>query len=323
MTASVAGAAQQIGATVVTKTTVADGVVQLRLRPQDGAHFARWLPGAHIDVMLPGGALRQYSLHSDPTAADEYLISVLYEPDGRGGSRAVHDDVQVGQKLAISEPRNHFELTSARSYLFIAGGIGITPILPMVRSVAVRRLPWRLVYGGRTRTSMAYLDEVLAQPGGRVDIYPQDETGMLDVLGILNDSSAGDAIYCCGPAGLLEAVEQHCKNDQAERLHVERFAASAQFLDQADDQEFELVLNRTGVTLTIPPDRTAMDVISEQTSLSPFSCGVGSCGTCEVAVLEGTPDHRDSILSAKERAANQIMHICVGRSQTPRLVIDL
>jgi cytochrome P450/ferredoxin-NADP reductase len=309
--------AVQVGA----KTQVSDGVVTLTLRTPDGSTLPAWQPGAHVDLILGGAPTRQYSLCGDPTARHEYRIGILRDPDGRGGSRYVHDRLQEGDTVRIRGPRNNFPLTMSPRYLFVAGGIGITPLLPMIRAVDAAGGDWRLVYGGRGRDSMAFLDE-LAAYGERVSVRPQDETGLLDLDALLGTPEPDTLVYCCGPEALLAAVEQRCDGWPAGALHIERFAPKPQGAP-VRSEAFEVVLQRSDLTLTVSPDRSILSVVEQAGVGVLSSCAEGTCGTCEVAVLAGEPDHRDSVLSEAERRADDCMMICVSRSCGPRLVLDL
>jgi len=304
-----------------------DGVVSLTLRAEaDGQELPAWEPGAHLEVVLPSGLIRHYSLCGPVEDRDRYRIAVLREPASRGGSVEVHDRVTPGTRLHVTGPRNHFGLEAADHYLFIAGGIGITPILPMIARAEAAGVPWKLVYGGRQASSMAFVDEITARTGGKVELLAEDEVGRPDLPAVLGEVPVGGRVYCCGPEGLLGAVEAECaKRGLSGFLHVERFAAGA--LAAADDGSgsagFEVRLARSGTTVTVPPDRSILEVVREVLPGVPSSCEEGICGTCETPVLEGVPDHRDHIMSAAERASNATMMICVGRALSDRLVLDL
>jgi ferredoxin-NADP reductase len=250
-----------------------------------------------------------------------WRVGVLREPESRGTSSHVHDRLQPGDVVRVRGPRNNFPLVDSPRYLFVAGGIGITPILPMIRAAEAAGADWRLVYGGRRRASMAFLDE-LGRYGDRVTVCPQDEVGLLDLAALLGTPQEGTRVYCCGPEPLLAAVEQRCASWPAGSLHVERFSARP-LTEPVRSEAFEVVLERSELTLTVPPDRSILSVVEEAGAGVLSSCAEGTCGTCETAVLEGVPDHRDSVLSAEERAANRCMMICVSRSSGPRLVLDL
>ncbi|WP_306336183.1 PDR/VanB family oxidoreductase [Streptomyces sp. KL118A] len=303
-------------------TWEAQGVLSVELVHPDGKPLPAWEPGAHLDVLV-GGQVRQYSLCGDPRDAASYRIGVLNEPSSRGGSRYVHTQLRPGQRVTVSEPRNHFALEDAPGYVFVAGGIGITPVLAMAREAARRGTPWRLVYGGRTRDSMAFTEE-LAALGGVLTLVPQDELGHIDLADALGGGDRGlpegTLVYCCGPEPLLAAVEAACP---AERLRVERFAAPA-VERSGDDAAFEVECRRSGVTLSVGPD-TSVLAAAEAAGLSVHSsCRDGICGSCETRVLDGTPDHRDFLLSEAEHAANASMMICVSRCASGRrLVLDL
>ncbi|KAF0965609.1 PDR/VanB family oxidoreductase [Rhodococcus sp. T7] len=307
-----------------------DGVLSLTLDRPDGASLPEWEPGAHIDLVLPSGTIRQYSLCGDPTDKTSYRIAVLKENEGRGGSREIHDTVRVGDLLAVRGPRNLFPLEQAAHYVLIAGGIGVTPILAMARQLTRENASWSALYGGRSRASMAFADELHAL--GDVTIYPTDEYGNLDLEAALSDVPPGTAVYCCGPEGLLQATKSTCERLLGESaMHFERFGAPAVGADPAaaaeasegqSPEEFEVELRRTGCTLKVPADRTLLDVVLEANPDILYSCEDGFCGSCETRVLDGIPEHHDSILSEADREKGETMMICVGRSRTPKLVLD-
>ncbi|RSM44611.1 oxidoreductase [Amycolatopsis balhimycina DSM 5908] len=296
------------------KEKLADGVVRLTLRAPGGEPLPSWEPGAHVDLLLPG-LVRQYSLCGDPGDTSVYQVAVLREPDGRGGSAYVHDALADGDRVEVDGPRNHFALVDAERYLFIAGGIGITPILPMLDRVARSGRDWQLVYGGRTRASMAFTSD-LASYGDRVRFRPQDEQGLLDLPTLLATADPGTAVYCCGPEPLLAAVEAL----EPGNLHVERFTAQ---LDDGPRTAFEVELAGSGRVLPVPADRSILEVVEEAGVTVLSSCREGTCGTCETGVLGGEPDHRDSVLTEAERLENEVMMLCVSRACSPRLVLDL
>ncbi|MEU3612330.1 PDR/VanB family oxidoreductase [Streptomyces sp. NPDC006872] len=305
---------------VVERSEAADGVAVLTLRRPDGEPLPQWQPGAHIDLLLGGGLVRNYSLCGAPGDRTAWRIGVLRVPDGRGGSAYVHDKLHVGTQVRVRGPRNRFALRPARRYLFIAGGIGITPVLPMLAAVEAAGAQWRLLYGGRSLSSMAFLDE-LAGYGDAVAVHPQDRHGLLDLDSHLGVPDPDTLVYCCGPEPLLAAVEERCREWPAEALQVERFQAQAQ--ETGSGNALEVVLDRTGITVQVPPERSVLDAVREAGVAALSSCAEGICGTCETEVLDGEPDHRDSVLSAEERESNEIMMICVSRSRGPRLVLDL
>lgn len=312
-----------ISVRVEDRRSLADGhVAELRLGAAGEESLPDWTPGSHIDLVLPSGVIRQYSLCGDPHDAT-YTVAVLREPASRGGSVEVHDHVNIGDTIMLRGPRNHFPLVPAEHYVFIAGGIGITPLLAMARAVSAEGGSWELHYGGRSRSQMAYLDATAALTGGRVTIYPQDEVGLIPVRAILQSATSGSAVYTCGPEPLLVTVEQHGA-DAGLPVHLERFGpSSAPATPVGENTEFTVTLQRSARTLPVPADTRLIDVVREVLPMVPFSCEEGYCGSCETVVLEGVPDHRDSVLSDAERESNTCMMICVGRSKTPQLVLDL
>ena len=308
-------------AQVQAKDPVAEGVVALTLREAFGDPLQAWDPGAHVDLIIEGVATRQYSLCGPLQEQHSYRLGILRDPNGSGGSLYVHDTLQVGDLVRIRGPRNNFSLVASPHYLFIAGGIGITPMLPMIQAAVAEGANWRLVYGGRQRSSMAFLDE-LAIHGEKVTIWPQDERGFLPLTDLLGTPQPDTKVYCCGPEPLLNAVEQACADWPAGSLHVERFVAKP-LTEPVLAEAFDVELQRSGMTLTVPVDRSILSVVEEAGVSVLSSCGEGTCGTCETPVLDGTPDHRDSVLDAQQRTANDCMMICVSRSCTSRLVLDL
>ncbi|GAA2572614.1 PDR/VanB family oxidoreductase [Streptomyces roseoviolaceus] len=299
------------------RESAADGVLALTLRHPLGEPLPDWEPGAHIDVVLGPGLERQYSLCGDPADRSAWRIAVLREPDGRGGSAHVHEQVGPGAKVRVRGPRNNFSLEPAPRYRFVAGGIGITPILPMLAAAEASGAEWTLLYGGRTRRSMAFGEE-LGRYGDRVTIAPEDETGLLDLPSVLDDVPEGTLVYCCGPGPLLDAVEARSPSGV---LRVERFRPKER--ETGGDTEFEVELAQSGRTLTVAPDVSVLDTVRAAGIEVLYSCAEGTCGTCETDVLEGEPDHRDSVLTDDERAAGETMLICVSRCRGKRLVLDL
>ncbi|MFJ8629992.1 PDR/VanB family oxidoreductase [Streptomyces sp. NPDC093568] len=295
----------------------ADGVLALTLCHPLGERLPAWEPGAHIDVVLGPGLERQYSLCGDPADRTRWRLAVLREPDGRGGSAHVHEQLGQGDKVRVRGPRNHFRLESAPRYRFVAGGIGITPIMPMLAAAEAAGAEWTLLYGGRTRQSMAFTEE-LGRYGDRVTVAPQEEVGLLDLASVLDGVPDGTLVYCCGPGPLLDAVEERCP---AGVLRVERFQAKEKPV--GEDGEFEVELARSGLTLTVAPGVSVLDTVRSAGIEVLYSCTEGTCGTCETDVLDGTPDHRDSVLTSEEQESGETMMICVSRCRGPRLVLDL
>ena len=320
-TATMVDDERQLEATVVARVDAASDVVLLTLGAQDGAPLPVWTPGAHIDVHLDGDIVRQYSLCGDPTDRSTYTIGVLDAPAGRGGSRHIHQSLHVGDGVRISEPRNHFELIDAARYLFIAGGIGITPIAAMLRKAQEAGTPWTLIYGGRTLASMALREEFTAY-GEQVALWPQDTHGLLDLPTILGAAGDQTAIYACGPEPLLAAIEAITDTTgNSAALHLERFAPKDN--SGAIDTAFHIELAQTGRVIPVPADATVIDVLAEAGIHILSSCREGTCGTCETPVLDGVVDHRDSVLTREEQDNNDCMMVCVSRSKCPRLVLDV
>ncbi|MEU6020751.1 PDR/VanB family oxidoreductase [Micromonospora sp. NPDC047134] len=308
---------------VTAREQVADEVVAITLARPDGGPVPQWTPGAHLDLLLGPDLVRQYSLCGDPADRSGLRIAVQRELQGRGGSLLVHDRLTPGATVAVHGPRNNFPLVAAGRYLFIAGGIGITPIGPMVAAADAAGADWQLVYGGRSRATMAFADSLQKKYGDRVRLCPQDETGLLDLPALLGPPEAG-LVYCCGPETLIKAVEEHCSGWPPGSLHVERFtpATSAGKVGEVDTA-VEVELTLSGRTLTVPAGVPILQAVEEAGVQVLSSCREGTCGTCETPVLAGVPDHRDSLLTEQERAAGDTMMICVSRARTPRLVLEL
>ncbi|MBD0420033.1 oxidoreductase [Streptomyces sp. TRM S81-3] len=293
---------------------IADGVVRVRL---EGHDLPRWEPGAHLDVVLPSGLVRQYSLCGDPEDTSSYTVATRLVEDGRGGSREMHEQVQEGTELEVRGPRNRFPLVEAPSYVFVAGGIGITPVLPMLRALP-EGTEWRLLYCGRTRASMPFLEEVRKLDPGqeRITVVPEDEDGRPGLDAFLADVPEDAAVYCCGPEGLMTAVEERLPKGAA--LHLERFAPRTA---AGGDGEFEVELRRSGRTLTVAAGSSVLAAVRAELPNTPYSCEQGWCGTCQQRVLEGEIDHRDELLTDSERGDSML--ICVSRARGERLVLDM
>ncbi|MER7166840.1 PDR/VanB family oxidoreductase [Micromonospora sp. NPDC000207] len=312
--------ARRLRLRVAAKRTVADGVVALELVDAEGARLPDWTPGAHVDLVLPSGHTRQYSLCGDRWDAYRYRVAVLREPDGRGGSAYVHDVLRVGDRVGVGAPRNNFPLVPAGRYLFVAGGIGVTPLLPMVHQAQSVGADWHLLYAGRSRRTMAFLDE-LAGHGDRVEVCATDERGRPELTGRLRVVDAGRRVYCCGPAGMIDAVAAACAHWPPYTLRTERFAGRE--VAPVRDEPFEVVLARSGARLRVSPGTTVLDALRTVGVDLLSSCREGTCGTCETGVVRGEVDHRDALLTDEERAAGDLMYPCVSRSRGDRLVLDL
>jgi ferredoxin-NADP reductase len=307
---------------VARRSTGAEGVVVLDLRSTDGADLPGWSAGAHIDLRLGDGLIRQYSLCGNPADRSVWRVAVLREPESRGGSAHVHDALLEDTEVEVRGPRNHFALVPAPHYLFVAGGIGITPILPMIDAAEAAGATWELHYGGRSRRSMAFLESLEEVTGQQVTLHPQDEVGLIDLDGLLGTPRPGTLVYCCGPEPLLQAVEQRCAAWPEGSLHLERFAPK-DVGEPVLTGAFEVELALSGLSLTVPPEKSVLQTVEEAGISVLSSCTEGTCGTCETTVLSGEVDHRDSLLTPAEQAANDTMFICVSRAACPKLVLEL
>ncbi len=301
---------------------VADGVLEIALVGIDGNPLPAWEPGAHLDLRLPNELVRQYSLTSDPADTSVYRVAVLREPDGRGGSEYIHTRLAKGDVMECRGPRNNFAFAPAPAYRFVAGGIGITPLLAMLEAAERMGAAWSLTYLGRTAASMAWAEDLRQRYPGKVEVRPDDVHGRPDLATILADLGPGEQVYACGPAGLLDAVVAHLGVAAEGTLHLERFAPADAEALQAEGEAFTVTLDRSGLELVIPAGKSILDVMEELGLPVISSCREGTCGTCETAVLAGQVEHRDSILSDSERAANDTMMICCSRGIGRGLVID-
>lgn len=300
---------------------VADRVRRLVLRDPRGRRLPDWTPGSHIDVVLPDHTTRQYSLCGDRWDTFSYQIAVLREPNGRGGSAYIHDTLRVGQLIGIGGPRNHFAMVPAQRYLFIAGGIGITPLLPMIEQAKMLGIEWSLHYGGRSLTSMAFAQR-LARHGNCVRLWPRDANGRLPLASAIAQAPAGTKVYCCGPPGLLAAVETLSTALPTGSLRIERFVAPVH-PSAVRSTPFEVHLQRSGLTVSVAPDTSVLDALGSVGVTVLSSCRRGVCGTCATDVISGVPDHRDAVLRDDERAKGDTMMPCVSRACSDRLVLDL
>ncbi|WP_027554272.1 PDR/VanB family oxidoreductase [Bradyrhizobium sp. Cp5.3] len=303
------------------KELVAEGICKLRLVDPRCVRLPDWAPGAHIDLNLSNGLTRQYSLCGNRWDAMAYEIAVLLEPNSRGGSEFIHRQLQVGDLVQMGGPRNNFRLVPADHYLFVAGGIGITPLLPMIEQAAMMEVPWTLLYGGRRLSSMAFLDRLRPQ-GDRAVIASRETQGRFDLAAAVSNLPPGAKVYCCGPTSMVDALEQICNVLPPGSLRRERFFAKIH-PGPVRSTAYEVELARSGKVLTVEPGESVLDVVLKAGAPLLASCREGLCGTCETAVLCGVPDHRDSILSDAERERNASFYPCVSRSASDRLVIDL
>ena len=299
-------------------------VITLELRAIGGGELPPFEPGSHLDLHLPNGLVRQYSLINDWRERDRYVIGVGRAADSRGGSEFVHTAIRAGMQLKISAPRNNFPLDpDATDSLFIAGGIGITPIMAMIRWCAANRKDWRLIYAARSRQRAAFYEELCALGGDRVRFHFDDECGrVLDANQAISDWAEGQRIYCCGPDPLMNAVKTSTAHLPSGAVRFEWFTVPETDENLSSDS-FEVELARSNMKLAVPGDKSILEVLEENGFDIPFSCREGLCGTCVTNVCSGEPDHRDYVLSDEERESGKVMTVCCSRSRSPLLVLDL
>jgi len=319
---------------VLGRETVADRVDAFTLGRPDGGALPAWTPGSHIDLTLPGGLIRQYSLCSDSADSVTWRVAVLYELDGRGGSVAAHKHLQVGARVHADGPRDNFgfradraetvesaetgESAESADVFFIAGGIGITPILPMVRAADAAGVDWRLLYLGRSRESMSFLGELEAY-GDRVTVHPSNDRGRIYLASAVTSTGLDTPqIFACVPERMLDALTECCPDGS---LHVERFTGNGTGAEVTDTSF--IVETNDGTEIAVAADETILAAMTRCGVPALNSCQEGICGTCETVVLGGVPLHRDEVLSDDERDSNETMMICVSRSVGERLVLDL
>jgi ferredoxin-NADP reductase len=299
----------------------AEDVLTFGLHEADGRSLEPFAPGAHIEVQIPGGPVRQYSLCGSVVASGTYTIAVKKEAESRGGSTGMHERISVGALLSIGGPRNHFPLAPGKHpNVFIAGGIGITPITAMITELHEQKLDWTLHYCARSERHAVFYRELAKLSDGRVHTY-FSEKPILDVDALIGGQSSDTHIYCCGPKPLMDAVARATSSWPQKQVHFEWFTAPAN--DVGPNTSFEIELAGSGVVLTVPPDRTILQVLRENGYHVNSACEEGLCGTCETVVISGEPDHRDTVLSAEERATNNTMMVCVSRAKGSRLVLNL
>lgn len=313
---------------VVERTALADDIVAFDLASPNGRDLPAWTPGSHLDVILPdadgtGPVERQYSLCGDTAERGRWRIAVLRETGGRGGSVRVHDELAVGTRVRVRGPRNHFpfEVSPGTRYQFVAGGIGITAIRAMVAAAEAAGAEWELDYAGRSRSHMAFAEELAEAYGERVRIHPGDEGARLDIDALAASVDERTAVFACGPKRMLDALDAGVDERW---LHVERFEAK-EFGAPVWPDPFEVELAMSGDVVVVAPEQSVLDAIREQSpdTLVLSSCRRGTCGTCEVPVLEGDIEHRDSVLTPIEQRDSTVMMVCVSRAACERIVLDL
>lgn len=301
-------------------TREAPNILSYELRPFEYEELPVFTAGAHIDLTLPNGLMRSYSLINPQRERHRYVIAVQKDRASRGGSTWIHENLRVADILTVNGPRNHFALDeSAKKSIFIAGGIGITPILSMIERLSVIRRDWELVYCSRTRCDTAFLETLEKKPQVRFNFDEEPGGKMLDITALVKAVPEYAHLYCCGPLPMLEAFKEAVKDLPTERVHVEYFTAKEA---PAVEGGFKVVLAKSGREFTVLPGKTILDTLRESGYDVPYSCGQGVCGTCETEVVEGIPDHRDLILSDNERASNKRMMICCSGSKSEKLVLE-
>lgn len=313
---------------VVTRLThEAQDVLGLELRSKDGRELPAFTAGAHIDLHLPGNICRQYSLSNSPLERDRYVLGVGLAAASRGGSTFVHQKLAEGDEIEVSEPRALFGIdANATEHVFVAGGIGITPILSMVRWCEANQKPWKLLYCVRTRARAAYA-WTLAPHGERVKLHVDQEANAVppDLAAWLSSAGEGAHVYCCGPEGLMNAVGNMAAEVGMPKsaTHFERFAPPEATEPAAPAGSFTVMLNRSGKIITVAPEQSMLEALEAAGESLPFSCREGMCRSCELPMLEGEADHRDYVLSDEERDAHQCILPCVSRARGERIVVDL
>ena len=316
----------QLTVKVLRRTQEAEGIVAFELGRPDGAALPAFSAGSHIDVQLPGGVTRQYSLCNDAAEQHRYRIAVLRDPASRGGSNAMHDTVKEGDTLTISEPRNHFPLVHAGKTLLFAGGIGVTPLLCMAQRLAAVGADFEMHYSTRSPERTAFRQEIAGSPfAARVQFHHDDGEAAqkLDLARVLGQPAPGTHLYVCGPTGYIDFVVNTAKGLgwPAEQIHLEYFGAAAQ--DTSGDRAFQVKVASSGATYDIPAGETVVQALGKHGIEIMVSCEQGVCGTCITRVLEGECDHRDMYFTDEEKAKNDQFTPCCSRAKTPLLVLDL
>lgn len=303
----------------------AQDIVSFEFVAADGGALPVFTAGAHIDFLLPGERVRSYSLVNDPVETHRYVVAVLREREGRGGSAWLHDHPRVGVELLVRPPVNDFALVEdAPESVFIAGGIGITPFLAMARQLQRQGRAWHLHHAVRSPGHAAFANELQALDGGqgRVTLHAgaTEQAQRLDIARLVASARIGAHLYCCGPARMIDAFQAACASRPASHVHVERFAASSA---AAIDGGFELVLQRSGRRIPVAPGKTILDALLDNAVQVQYACSAGVCGTCMTGVVEGEPDHRDEYLTDEEKRENRHIMICCSGARSATLVLDL
>ena len=313
-----------LSALVHTLRHEAEGIISVELRPWGDTVLTPFEAGSHIDLHLPNGLVRSYSLLNAPSDQGRYVVGILRDRASRGGSRYVHEQLRVGTQLQISQPRNNFALDTRASHsVLVAGGIGITPIYCMFRQLLALGRSAELIYCARSRAEAALVDEISGL-GAKVLYHFNDEKGGLpDLASYLAGRPADTHFYCCGPTPMLDAFEQTCERLGYPHAHIERFTAAEVAASEDAQDSYSVELSKSGKTVSVEPGLNLLDVLLEAGCDIEYSCREGVCGSCETRVLEGDVDHRDGVLTKAERAANKSMMVCVSGCKSRRLVLDL
>lgn len=317
--------AEVLKVVVTRRTDEANGIVSLELRATDASPLPCFTPGSHIDLFLPNGLVRQYSLVNDCEERDRYLIAVSHAEKGRGGSSFVHSALGAGSTITIGTPRNNFALRDDHNrFFFIAGGIGITPILSMIRYCNRNGFDWNLLYLARSRGHAAFLTELAQYGDDRVRVHFDDEAGgCFDMSGCRDLIPDGVPIYCCGPGPMMQAVTDYSERHPTNPVFLEWFAPPKESAVRAPNGAFDVKLNRSGEVFRVEEGETILDVLERNGHQMPCACREGMCRTCETTVIEGAPDHRDYVLTKAEREEGRTMMICVSRAKGSTLVLDI
>ncbi len=313
-------------ARIIAIELAAEDILSFTLRPLDSTLPDQIDPGSHVDVQLPNGMMRSYSLSNGLEHKRGYRLTVARDANSRGGSTYMHDHLRVGQIVEISKPRNNFHLAEdAALSVFFAGGIGVTPFIPMITRLNLIGRAWRIYYCTRNQERAALVDELMqleAEGTGTLVSHYDDVAGLFDLQGTLRSLPADTHVYCCGPKGMLDAFRTGAGDVgiPGHQVHFEYFSAD---VDNATEGGFVVVLNQSGREFTVNPGQTLLKALVEQGVNIPYSCEEGICGACETRVIDGTPDHRDMVLSEDEKKANRTMMVCCSGSKSDRLVLDL
>jgi ferredoxin-NADP reductase len=302
----------------------AEGIASYEFVSADDASLPAFTAGAHIDLHLPHGMVRSYSLVNAPSDGGRYVVAVQHDAEGQGGSAWMHTAPRVGDRLRATPPSNDFALAEDAAHsVFIAGGIGITPVMSMLRRLRELGRPWRLHYASRSPRETAYADALRAMAGDGREVgfcFGSSRIDRLDLAGIVRDAAPGTHLYCCGPARMIDAFISACATRPAHTVHFERFAATS---EAATEGGYDVVLQRSGHRFTVAPGKTILDTLLDHAVDVPYACTAGVCGTCRTQLVSGEPDHRDDFLSAEEKQANDSIMICCSGARSKTLVLDL